>query len=41
MNMTVIAWLFFSGAIGYGIYNWANNPSSNQDTEDIFLDEEE
>ena len=41
MNMTVIAWLFLLGAIGYGVYNWANGPSSDHDTKDILLDEEE
>jgi len=28
-------------ALGYGIYNWANGPSSDQDTKDILSDEEE
>ena len=41
MNMTVIAWLFLLGAIGYGVYNWASGSSSDHDTKDILSDEEE
>ena len=39
--MTVIAWLFLLGAIGYGVYNWDNGQSSDNDTKDILPDEEE
>tara|TARA_Y100000780_G_C13434815_1_gene320966 strand:- start:217 stop:342 length:126 start_codon:yes stop_codon:yes gene_type:complete len=41
MDMTIVAWIFLLGAIGYGIYDWTNNQSSNQDKEDIISDEEE
>ncbi|SVB52652.1 uncharacterized protein METZ01_LOCUS205506 [marine metagenome] len=41
MDMSIIAWIFLLGAIGYGIYSWTSDQSSIQNSEEILSDEEE